>query len=331
MSDINLSAVVSALNNKADNDLNNSNKAKEINTIAQAALTAANASKTSADSANVAANAALNVSNACNTLIETSLPNKFDKIGGTISGNTVIDGSLTVTGEINATITGSSDSAMSATKDSNGNVIVDTYLTKTDAANKYVDLNTIQYIDNKKQFNEGIVVNTPSKIADGINIRIRSNNASNSTLIRNDGDSTWFLLTADNDPDGTWRTPELGHPIRIQHSTGQVYINNGIPVSVVAFWIDGVNFYKKYSDGFIEQGGLVNFSVGVEGGYEALVHLNFHIPFTYYPRTILTNAVGTGMLTCCAQNYSATGFDAKALAYGMWREWGGVAWYAYGY
>jgi hypothetical protein len=309
--------VISALNTKADTNLANSARATEIASIAESAASAAN-------SANIVAQAA-------SELINTSLPTKVNKFGDTINGNLIVDGNMTVTGEINATITGSSESAMSATKDSNGNVIVDTYLTKTDAANKYVDLNTIQYIDNTKKFNEGIVATTPTKTSDGINIRIRHHQASKSTLIRNDGSSTWFLLTADNDPDGTWETPELGHPIRILHSTGQVYINNGIPVSVVASWVDGINFYKKYSDGFIEQGGTINFSIGVQGGYEATVHLNFHIPFTYYPRTILMNAIGSGMVSCCTQNYSTTGFDAKALAYSQWREWGGVTWYAYGY
>lgn len=116
MSDIDLSAVVSALNNKADVGLENSDKASVIEQLAQSGLNASEA--------------ALNVANAANTLIETSLPQKFDKTGGTIAGNTIVDGNLTVTGEINATISGSSESATSATKDSNGNVIVDTYLKK---------------------------------------------------------------------------------------------------------------------------------------------------------------------------------------------------------
>lgn len=118
MPDIDLSAVVSALNNKADVGLENSDKASVIEQLAQSGLNASEA--------------ALNVANAANTLIETSLPQKFDKTGGTIAGNTVVDGNLTVTGEINATITGSSESAISATKDSDGNIIVDTYLRKDD-------------------------------------------------------------------------------------------------------------------------------------------------------------------------------------------------------
>ena len=62
MSDINLSAVVSALNNKADIGLENSDRANTIENIATAALNASEAS--------------LNVSNACNTLINTTLPTK---------------------------------------------------------------------------------------------------------------------------------------------------------------------------------------------------------------------------------------------------------------
>ena len=125
MSDINLSAVVSALNNKADISLENSDRANTIENIATAALNASEAS--------------LNVANACNTLINTTLPTKVNKSGDTFNGNVVVDGNLMVTGEINATIKGSSDSAVSATKDSNGNVIVDTYLTKADATNTYLN------------------------------------------------------------------------------------------------------------------------------------------------------------------------------------------------
>lgn len=45
-------------------------------------------------------------------------------------------------------------------------------------------------------------------------------------MIRNDGESTWFLLTAEGDPTGSWETP---HPIRIKHDNHEVYF--GSPVT----------------------------------------------------------------------------------------------------
>ena len=45
-------------------------------------------------------------------------------------------------------------------------------------------------------------------------------------MIRNDGESTWFLLTAEGDPTGSQETP---HPIRIKHDNHEVYF--GSPVT----------------------------------------------------------------------------------------------------
>ena len=114
----NLNNVISTLNKKADTNLANSAKATEIENIANSAASAAQSAAT--------------VAHAASELINTALPQKVNKNGDIINGNLIVDGNMTVTGEINATITGSSESAMSATKDSNGNVIVDTYATKND-------------------------------------------------------------------------------------------------------------------------------------------------------------------------------------------------------
>ena len=112
----NVNNIISTLNKKADTNLANSAKAGEIESIANSAASAAQSAAT--------------VAHAASELINTALPQKINKNGDTFNGSVVVDGDLTVTGEINATITGSSESAMSATKDSSGNVIVDTYATK---------------------------------------------------------------------------------------------------------------------------------------------------------------------------------------------------------
>lgn len=63
---------------------------------------------------------------------------KFDKTGGTIDGNLIVTGDVTVEGTINASISGTSENAVRseyATKDATGNVITETYATKEELAN----------------------------------------------------------------------------------------------------------------------------------------------------------------------------------------------------
>ena len=73
--------------------------------------------------------------------VDSLSASKVSKSGDTITGNLVVDSDVTVVGKINATIEGSSESAVSATKDSNGNVIVDTYATKNEVAEKVSTVN----------------------------------------------------------------------------------------------------------------------------------------------------------------------------------------------
>ena len=354
-------SVVAALNNKADIELENSSKAAAIESLANSAATTASAASKVADAAV--------------DLIEVQLPLKVNKSGDTFNGNVVIDGNLTVTGDVNIPadgISGSVEVATSATKDSNGNVIVDTYAKKTDLTNmpsfsvqaqdSILEGGSIEFIgagsynsskaiidrgenririhNNTKELFTVDVVSEVSefKCSSGLYSSMSGDHAqfiaksdNYGFMLRNDDKDTWFLLTNEGDPYGTWATPQYGHPIRVNNSTGQVYINGGIPVSTTYVGLDGNNYIRKYSDGWIEQGGWASFSIGVNGGYEATVYINFNTPFASWPRNILINVLGTGMLSCGSYNWSTSGFTAVALAYSQWREWTGVQWHACGY
>lgn len=47
-------------------------------------------------------------------------------------------------------------------------------------------------------------------------------------MIRNDGDSTWFLLTAEGDPTGSWSTP---HPMQIKNDTHEITFRSAVTAS----------------------------------------------------------------------------------------------------
>lgn len=55
-------------------------------------------------------------------------------------------------------------------------------------------------------------------------------------MIRNDGESTWFLLTAKGDPKGTW-TDAGGHPMRIVNETHDVHFPQGAYLGQGKIWI----------------------------------------------------------------------------------------------
>ena len=112
-------------------------------------------------------------------------------------------------------------------------------------------------------------------------------------------------------------------------SSGAISFNNNPLVPVVDHWQSGHNFYIKYANGLLIQGGILGFSAGVSGGYEAYADVNFWTPFTH-SYTAWSNVFGTGMVACCAEDYQLTSMRVKGLAYGQWREWTGVSWLAIG-
>ena len=113
--------IVSALNNKADRELENSNRASNIEKLADSSYELAAATSSLVE---------YTIDN-----IDTKLDSKVSNKGDTINGNVVINGTLDVTGGISATIQGTTENATKATQDSNGNVIVSTYATKAEVAN----------------------------------------------------------------------------------------------------------------------------------------------------------------------------------------------------
>ena len=120
----NIDTVISTLNDKADRELENSNRANNIERLADSSYELAAATSTLVE---------FTVNNV-NSQLATKVSNK----GDTINGNVIIDGNLTVTGDVNIPadgISGSVEVATKATQDSNGNVIVSTYATKAELAN----------------------------------------------------------------------------------------------------------------------------------------------------------------------------------------------------
>lgn len=87
-----------------------------------------------------------------NTTVTNLESNKFDTSGGTISGDVVVDGDITVTGIINASISGTSENAVNAeyaNKDKDGNIITETYVPKTDIFDNNIIKSSIlpSYVD----------------------------------------------------------------------------------------------------------------------------------------------------------------------------------------
>ena len=179
--------VISALNNKYDNDkgVQTAATSEEAKETAQAATQAAQAAQTAATAAN-------NVAVAASTLINTALPQKADKddvllnTGGSVNGNVTVNGNLSVTGTINATIQGTTSNATKAIQDGDGNVITSTYLKKTENA---VSATTSTKIvaKNIPDGNYTDVVQVTSGDTSGENriatIRAQNNDGSNSIVI----------------------------------------------------------------------------------------------------------------------------------------------------
>ena len=66
--------------------------------------------------------------------------------------------------------------------------------------------------------------------------QFRAVNGNYGFMIRNDGESTWFLLTANGDPEGTW-TDDGGHPMRIVNETHDVHFPQGAYLGQGKIWI----------------------------------------------------------------------------------------------
>lgn len=90
-------------------------------------------------------------------------------------------------------------------------------------------------------------------------------------FIRNDGNSTYFLLTNSNDQYGSWNSLR---PLTIENASGKVIINNSVVSGFVKeTWKSGTQWYRIWSDGWIEQGGYLSWN-------GAWTTLTFNRPFT---------------------------------------------------
>ena len=309
----NVDTIISTLNKKADTNLANSAKAGEIEDIAKSAASAAQSAAT--------------VAHAASELINTALPQKVNKNGDTFNGSVVVDGDLTVTGEINATITGSSESAMSATKDSSGNVIVDTYATKAqlnttntnvatnatnittaqnradsaytladskvssnngtmtfplddysvdfrragDEGNYTVSLVTNKTLDNSKVYNTVIDKNgkfLPEFIkglsVSGKTITYTKGDGSTGTITTQDTNTTYSAFTKATSSAagkaGLVPAPAAGAQAKFLRgdATWQTIASVNTKAYITETWSSGASWYRKWSNGWIEQGGQVS-------------------------------------------------------------------------
>ena len=137
----------------------------------------------------------------------------------------------------------------------------------------FVDLSSAQTISGTKTFTNTV------KASLGEFANFVATNGGYGFQIRNDGESTWFLLTDKNNENGQWsNTLQYGHPIRIVNSTGEVYINNQTiaqKASITTTYVNGTSGYRIWSDGFIEQYGLVTWTNNGTTGTTVTLHKAF--------------------------------------------------------
>lgn len=106
-------------------------------------------------------------------------------------------------------------------------------------------------------------------------------------------------------------------------------------IKLIKSGIAGKNWYRKYSDGWIEQGGYVGAEIGTDD--KTINPVEFNIPFLNKPLSIRTtvNAKGTGasggtMLVVVEPTITKTGFGVVNDSYGS-SDCVGYFWEASGY
>lgn len=113
---------------------------------------------------------------------------------------------------------------------------------------------------------------------------------------------------------------------------GMIACNGYNLLSIVASWYSGADWYVKFSNGLIMQGGyqVINGSIG--GGYEGTHTFGLHIPFNTRFYSALINCNGVGVVSGGASNMQTTHFTGRAYgAPGATRSWLGSDWIAIGY
>ena len=191
----------------------------------------------------------------------------------------------------------------------------------------FVDLSSAQTIAGTKTFTNTV------KASLGEFANFVATNGGYGFQIRNDGESTWFLLTDKNNENGQWsNTLQYGHPIRIVNSTGEVYINNQSLTGKASITTTslGQSWYRVYSDGWIEQGGYA------KSGGSTSTAFTFPKAFTTAIRTIHLEPNCTGGEYWNAEirivASSLTSFNVQSVQAHSVGSWAfNFYWYAAGY
>lgn len=132
-------------------------------------------------------------------------------------------------------------------------------------------------------------------------------------ILAADGGSASYRLQGSHDGPLTWRGEQI------------------IPVAEGYRAPDGNSWYRKYSDGFIEQGGCVSISQNVSGHYGTEVAITFPIPFAATPPVTIHS--GGGYVSASGPvSVSSTGYKARFLnGSGSTQTLYDFSWFACGY
>ena len=128
-----------------------------------------------------------------------------------------------------------------------------------------------------------------------------------------DGGSASYRLQGSHDGTLTWRDQQI------------------IPVAKIYKAPDGSSWYRKYSDGFIEQGGKIRKATTVSSHYGEEVTITFPLPFTTTPISVIHS--GSEYVSACGPvKISNTGYVARFLnGSGSSQSMSDFYWFACGY
>ena len=142
-------------------------------------------------------------------------------------------------------------------------------------------------------------------------------------------DSQWsnggFVLIATNSRSGQW--------VQLSGEPDGMLTWGGLRVDVVDYWRAGINWYRKYSDGFIEQGGFHSDTSGSGTDWRTCT---LHTPFTTVDYHVSRSFVAVGGNDAGSVHPFGFGVRSKTTSsyvYSYPVSWSGWAetWYACGY
>lgn len=141
-------------------------------------------------------------------------------------------------------------------------------------------------------------------------------------FIRNDGGSTYFLLTDSNDQYGTWNSLR---PLSIENATGTVRINNSVVSAFVTeTWKSGASWYRVWSDGWIEQGSYSTNKTNTQT-------ITFYKAFTNIPTLQTTIVTTRGAASYDGEIFPRSISNTMFVFGSRLNDCSGWSWYACGY